>query len=377
MSFEALGFDPAPGDSGRGQQMARRLREAANALGEMDGVLGGTGDDQWDGKAAAAFYGLVDEDLRPRVTEAYQSFSGASRALDRWLIDLDDFQSRAQVLEVEAREARESAQSAQSELAGLTKPDGDADDAVQDEFDRVKGEHQLALDNQQGALDAVLRRARALAEEANASASTTAGALETAMDVAPDEPGLLDRLGGALQDIGEFLGDVIEFVKDNWWDILHKIVNIAATVLAIASLFFPGLALAALILTVIDVAMSGVDWARGVPGAREAFLTGAVGLAGGAALGALFKAATPAINSALRTGPFTMTMATAGGPAAAAVPQVAALSVNGAYRFAVGGQMVMRMHEAKGGADSIMSLLGGNTYYDGSLSAGWQRARRS
>ena len=57
------------------------------------------------------------------------------------------------------------------------------------------------------------------------------------MKVAPDEPGLLDRIGGALEGIGEFLGDVIEFVKDNWWDILHKLVNLAATVLSIASIF--------------------------------------------------------------------------------------------------------------------------------------------
>jgi hypothetical protein len=47
VSYPALGFDPAPGSLSQGEVMARRLRAATRALEEMDHVLSGTGDQQW------------------------------------------------------------------------------------------------------------------------------------------------------------------------------------------------------------------------------------------------------------------------------------------------------------------------------------------
>ena len=69
-TYDALGFDPAPGDTSRGQELARRLRSATRALEQMDAVVSGTGDQQWQGQAAEAFGDLVASDLKPRVHEA-------------------------------------------------------------------------------------------------------------------------------------------------------------------------------------------------------------------------------------------------------------------------------------------------------------------
>jgi len=372
MTYEALGFDPAPGDPERGEEMARKLRSATDALGEMDRTLANSGEDQWEGKSAGAFFGLVEEDLKPRVTEAYQSFSTASRALDRWLVDLEGFQSRARALELEAEEARSKVTSAQSAVDGLDDPPED-DPTAKSDHEEKSGRLSGELSSSQDALDDILRRARSLAGEASISASTTAGALETAKDVAPDEPGLFDRIGEALEDIGEFLGDVVSYVKDNWWNLLHQLVSICATVLSVASLFFPALAPFALAFAIADVLMSGVDWARGVPGAKEAFLTGAVGLLGGFAVGKVVGAFTKAAGPALAAGPFRVV--SSGGAASVAAPAVAALSYNPAFGPALAGYTVIKAHDAQGGADAITGMLGGNTYYSDDLAQGWDEAR--
>ncbi|MPZ94756.1 MAG: hypothetical protein GEU96_07515 [Propionibacteriales bacterium] len=371
-TFDALGFNPAPGSQSQGEVMASRLRAATEALGNINDVLSGTGNQEWEGKTAVAFRGLVKEDLQPRIQEAYESFGTASRALDRWLRDLDGFQSRADALEREAEAARADVAAAQSTVDGM----GDApkdDPAAKKEYDKTVGENNAAVTSSQSTLDGIIARANTLAGESSDSAATTAGALDTAMKAAPDEPGLWDRITGALEDIGEFLGDVVEFVKNNWWDLLHKLVNITATVLSIASLFCPALAPFALAFAVADVLMSGIDWARGVPGAKGAFLTGALGLVGGFAVGKLVGTFMSAAGPALATGPFRV-MAS-GGAASIAAPAAAVLSYNPAFGPALAGYMVIKTKDATDGADAVQSLLGNNTYYSDSLASGWQKAR--
>lgn len=373
MNYENLGFDPSPGDPERGQEMVRKLRQATNALAQMEDALSGTGNNDWEGHAATAFYGLVDDDLKPRVKDAHQSFSTASRALDRWLIDLEDYKGRADQLESEAEAARRSLSSAQSSLVGLGEAPKDDPEALK-VFEQRKTTHGDSVTDQQGVLDDVIRRAHSLAGEASISATTTAGALKTAMDVASDEPGLFDKIGDALEGIGEFLGDVIEFVKDNWWDLLHQLVSICATVLAIASIFCPALALAAIIFAAVDVAMSGADWLLlGKPGAKEAFLAGVVGLAGGAAVGKVIGAFTKAAGPALAAGPFRVIAS--GSTGAIAAPAAAVLAFNPTYGPALAGFMVIKAKDAKDGSEAVASLIGGNTYYSDSLADGWRKAR--
>lgn len=373
-SYQALGFNPTPGDPNRGEEMARKLRDAADALGQMDDSLSGTGSQVWEGKTASAFYGLVSDDLKPRIKEAHDSFSGASRALDRWLVDLEDYQARARSLEREAEEASSDVRTAQASLDNMgDAPEDDAD--ALNTFENQKTSHQHSLDGKQGALDDIIRRARSLAGEASISATETSKALNVAMDIAPDKPGLFDRLGDAFKDIGEFLKDVAEFVKDNWWDLLHQLVHVISLVLTVASIFFPVLAPFAFGFAIADVAMSGVDWTRGVPGAKEAFLTGAIGLVGGFAAGQVLKGFTEVAGPALAAGPFSVIAQ--GGTGAIAAPAAAVLAFNPSFGPALAGFAVSNVYDAKKGSDAVVSLMGGNTYYSGKLADGWRKARNN
>ncbi|GAA1934434.1 putative T7SS-secreted protein [Nocardioides marmoribigeumensis] len=376
-TYPALGFDPAPGEVGPGRDMARTLRDVTHALGEVAHLVRGDGQAQWVGKAADAYRDLMSADFAPRITEAHEAFSTASRALDHWVESLDGYQSRARALEREAEEARRRLDAASASLDGLgAKPTGDADAQARDHWQDRHQALSAARGARQDELEQVLARARSLAEEVTHSAVTAAGALDTAMKAAPDEPGFWDKLKDVVEDVTTFLGDVIEFVKDNWWDILHKIVAVAAIVLAIAALFVPGagwLVTAALLASVLDTGMSGIDALMGRPGAKEAFLTGLVGLGAGAALGAVVRAATPTMKAALETGPFAM--AIQGGVASIARPTTVALSVNDLFVPALGGFMALRMKDSKDATDGILSLLGGHTYYDDKLADGWRKAR--
>src|SRR4029078_3596685 len=131
---------------------------------------------------------------KPRIEEAWSSFDTASRALDRWVLDLRSFQSRADALEIEAEQARQEMASAQTALAGMGDKPHDPDKAAT--FTQQQNARQSALSGKQAALDDVIARAHTLADETPTSATTTAGALQTAMDAAPDEPGLWDRITG-------------------------------------------------------------------------------------------------------------------------------------------------------------------------------------
>uniref|UniRef100_A0A942SYL8 WXG100 family type VII secretion target n=1 Tax=Neobacillus citreus TaxID=2833578 RepID=A0A942SYL8_9BACI len=385
MQYDALGFDPAPGEPDAGREMVRRLRAATEALGRIDGVVSGSATQDWHGQAATAFQGLLAEDLQPRVREAHGSFERATRALDTWVSNLDGYRERARALEAEAETAKASVASAHARADGVQDLPDDADDAARAQHASDVRGATAAVNTADSALADVLRRAHALAAEATSNATTAAAALETAMSLAPDAPGLLDRIGDALDGIGDFLADAITFVKENWWDILHRVVNIASTVLSIASIFFPALAPFALGFAIADVAMSGWDALHGRPGAAEAFATGALGLVGGFAVGKLIGAFTQAAGPVLANGPFRAVasgaVATAGPGGAAAASQAgtaaAALTYNPAYGPALTGYMVAKAKDATDARDGILSLIGGNTYYDSSLSDSWRKIRAS
>jgi hypothetical protein len=370
-AFPALGFDPAPGDPGRGEDLARTLHHVTAALGEVHDVVSGTGSQRWEGRAADEFRHLMSKELRPRITTAYQSFAQASRGFERWLQELDGFQRRARALEQEAEQHRAGLEHASSALAGLG--DRPTDTSAGAAYDDRKAAHEAAARRSEAALEDVRRRARALAGEATHSATVAADLLHVAMDAAPNEPGLWDRLTDAVSSVGDFLGDCLEYIKDNWWNLLHRLVSVTATVLAVASLFCPPLAPFALGFAVADVAMSGVDWARGVPGAKEAFLTGALGLAGGAAFGAIAKQFMQTAGPVLTQGPYQLVAN--GGAAGFAEPVAAVLSVNPGFRPALAGYVLIKGKDAKDAGDAVTSMLGGNAYYSGALAAGWRKAR--
>lgn len=82
-SFDALGFDPAPGDVARTGDAAATLRAVVGALSEVEGILAGERDGRWEGKSAEAFRDSVAGELTSRVQRALSSFAEAAAALQR------------------------------------------------------------------------------------------------------------------------------------------------------------------------------------------------------------------------------------------------------------------------------------------------------
>lgn len=326
-AYPHLGFDPVASDESSGRAVATRLRTVVHRLEEADAIFTGSGDQAWQGQTAEAFRGTVDDELRPRVTEALESFGVASRALDGWVEALPGYRSRADALETEAREAVAAVDSAASSLAGIQEPGTDADDDARDAYDRDRTAARTALDRRRGEVEAVLARARSLREEVEQHASDVARAFTTAMNVAPDEPGLLGRIGEALQRIGEVLGEAFDWFMENLAPLIQKlakVISALATILAIAAvivgfLFFPlapaAFALAATLSTVarvaslVDLGIQGLRVLNGEPGALQGFVVqGASMLAGMGMARALGPIATNANNNIL-AGPYRVAIA--------------------------------------------------------------------
>ena len=350
--------------------MATTLRNVTHALEQVKNVVSGTGDQHWEGQTAEAFRGLMAEDLKPRIEAAWSSLTPPRGRVDRWVVDLGSFQSRADALEIEAEQARQEMASAQTALAGMGDKPTTRTRRRRSPSSRTPGSARC----REAALDDVIARAHTLGDEATTSATTTAGALQTAMDAAPDEPGLWDWIAGAIEDIGAFLGDVIESLREG--ELVEPAPPARAHLRQRARdrlALLPGAGAVRLGLAIADTLMSGIDWARGVPGA-QGFLTGAVGLVGGFAVGKAAGSFTEVAGPSLATGPFRVIASGAGGGSIAA-PAAAVLSFNPSFGPALAGFMFIQAKDAKDASDTVTTLLGGNTYYSDSLASGWRKAR--
>lgn len=284
-TFDALGFDPAPGDSVLTSSTASTARAIASALEEVQNVLNGDGNGEWHGKAAEAFRDSMREELTPRVDEAAESFGAAARALTTWAEALPGFQSRADALEREAQEAREQLSSAQGSLDSMSDPgaESDSDASEEDQADERRAAEGRVTDAE-GALAGVISRAEGLQSEVNQLASTTASSLNTAAGVAPDEPGFWESVGNFFEGINDWFWE--EFVP-----IFEELAPWIGLVLAIASCWIPGLGQIALGLAIAAIAIDVGQAIRG-EGSWGDVVMGVVGLAGGMALGKVMSMST-------------------------------------------------------------------------------------
>ncbi|WP_051399594.1 putative T7SS-secreted protein [Haloechinothrix halophila] len=225
-AFDALGFDPAPGELGRVDASAEQYQRASAQLGlardAIISIVNQTG--IWEGEASEAFARRVG-DLPEYLDTATHSMSRAAAALADWHTELSELRRRAWELELRAREARDEAEAARNNpafrLANQTFTDPDelraANEALANATQR--------LDTAIADLDTVIESAERLNRQHDEAADRIAGLLDKARDLAPDEPGLfsrcLDAAGDALTTIGtEFaeahinaartVGDVIE-----------------------------------------------------------------------------------------------------------------------------------------------------------------------
>ncbi|MEU6678218.1 putative T7SS-secreted protein [Streptomyces sp. NPDC046925] len=235
-SFPALGFIPCPGDHDSVERVADALRETTGALGEIKRVLRASDDGAWRGKAAVAFRELLDDDFRPKIDEAFDSFDSAKNVARSWADYMRDKQKVARRLEREAADAevqRAATEGDKGEPESISKRG--SRDATPDGPDPV---------------EEVRKRARTLRSIYEAEGEAAASRLKRVIDAAPDEPGFWEELGEKIGDLLDEAGDFLAKLHDYAIEYLGKVAplldligDIAGVLSAITGLlaFIPGL----------------------------------------------------------------------------------------------------------------------------------------
>ncbi|WBB64292.1 cell envelope integrity protein TolA [Streptomyces sp. WMMC500] len=238
--FPAIGFDPCPGDQRAAEHVAGVVRRAARSLDEISQVLNGRGDGEWRGKAAEEFRRQFNDDFRPKIDKARDSFARSAAALEEWAAYMPPQQLQARALEDEAGAAKSRAENAKTHLAGLPPepewhdvPTNDREEreAKQDAKDRSRAE--TAVSNAESALEQIRERAARLADRYRSQGEDIAERLKRAMDIAPNEPGLFDKIGEA---IGAAVGSLTELVDGVLEDITAMLEELAPLLSFISTL---------------------------------------------------------------------------------------------------------------------------------------------
>jgi uncharacterized protein YoxC len=212
--YPALGFDPAPGDPGSVSSLANNFSTVAQHLGSARDALNTVGESHsiWQGDAANNFRGQVGQ-LPDYLNKANASLGDAAKTLEGWSSDLTTMQAKAGQYETQAEQALQKLQQAQSnpnlKLAGQQFNSAQALQQAQSELDSAE----QALSSAQGELNAIREDAQQLLAQHESLAKQVADALRKAKDEAPEEPGLLDRLGDALNSL---MGDVSSLANKVW-----------------------------------------------------------------------------------------------------------------------------------------------------------------
>ncbi|WP_328768967.1 hypothetical protein [Streptomyces sp. NBC_00286] len=218
--FPALEFVPCPGEPHTAKHVAAIVKRTAKALDEISDVLHGTGEGDWKGRHAEEFRKKFDDDFRPKVDAAKRSFSRAAKALGEWADAMPDWQRRALVLEGRAQDARDAQRAAKERLSGLPPkplidlpPKDDAEARKREKTEKDRSSAELAASTADAELEKIRAQARKLASDYALEGQAIARRLDKAMDIAPDEPGALDKLGDAIVDIGKALGKLDDVIS--------------------------------------------------------------------------------------------------------------------------------------------------------------------
>ncbi|GGQ24311.1 putative T7SS-secreted protein [Streptomyces mutabilis] len=219
--FPALEFVPCPGDPRASKHVANIVQRTAEALDEISDALHGTDDADWKGRHADAFREQFDDDFRPKVDKAKRSFGKAARALTNWADEMPAWQRKAEALEKQAQDAKDALRAAKGKLSSLPPkplldlpPKDDAEAREQERTEKDRSAAQLAAGTAESDLDRIRAQARKLATDYDLEGRTVARRLDKAMNIAPNEPGVLDRIGDTLADIGKALGELDDIVAE-------------------------------------------------------------------------------------------------------------------------------------------------------------------
>ncbi|RCW45152.1 hypothetical protein DFQ14_103116 [Halopolyspora algeriensis] len=361
--YPALGFDPAPGTVTTVESVATDLQQVATKMGNAHEALAKIGrqDGLWEGKAAEAFLGTVDE-LPKYLDQAHRSLGGAARTLTQWSGDLSSMQQKARHYEADAAAAQQRVREAESNPALGLANQYFPDQASLQEAQRKLDAAQAALNDAHGDLEAIRRQAQRLLQQHDDLAKDVELALRRAADEAPKKPGLLERLGDALEQLGQSISDAAgqawQWIQDHA-DIIAKVGDVLSTVgtvlsvVAAATSWIPGVnavtACAAVGVSAAAMGTHALAKAAGADVSWSKMAFDAVGMipGGGAAKGGL--AATKILPKAVKSGKTAAKFADSGKAAAGA--QAASKTINRAGAQAVGSRanMVNKAINAFGG----------------------------
>ncbi|MBD8060733.1 hypothetical protein [Oceanitalea stevensii] len=334
-SFPALGFDPTPGSVLSAESVAEQVRTTAANIREAADVLGGTGQQNWQGETATAFHETMSGELTPRVVTAADSFEAAAAALETWASSLVTFQQQAEDLETRAATAITNVSNAADDLTAAQQsedPDVDTDGPA----------NQLTAAT--GELEQIRLEAQGLAETYAGEAEYVASCLSCAADDAPDSS-LWDKITSTLGDIEDWFQDYVLPVLEDIIDILAVVVAVAAIVALIVSGPVGWLGMAGLILGGAAVAVDFLQFAGGREDATE-MLTGALGLLAGAGLGKIVQGlGSLAASSGGMSGLVPAVAGISRGTGGAGATATAALSFNPVGPMATWGYVTGRTYE--------------------------------
>ncbi|UFQ15950.1 hypothetical protein J2N69_13615 [Streptomyces huasconensis] len=249
------------------------LRGAAAALGEIRRVLRGADDGEWRGKAAIAFRELLDDEFRPKVEEAFDSFDGAKGVIQGWADYMKDKQKVARGLEREAAEAER--------VAGKEKGRGEKGRAAVHSEDKKRSE---GSGEEGDPVEEVRRRARTLRANYEEEGRKAADRLKDAIDVAPNEPGFWERLGDFIGEVLDKIGDALAWVHDQLIELLGEFAPLLDLIGDIAGLLSAVTGLLALVPGLQFMAAASLPLAGVALGAHYLSAVGTTGSFGKALL---------------------------------------------------------------------------------------------
>ncbi|TCP53118.1 hypothetical protein EV191_105181 [Tamaricihabitans halophyticus] len=300
--YPALGFDPAPGDLGQVSTVATKYGTVSRSLTSADESLRDILNQRgiWQGEASEAFARKVD-DLPRYLENAARSMSQAASALSQWQQDLSELQRRARELEQQAKQAQQQAQQAQQnpdlKLANQTFSDQQSLQNAQRLLDNAEQQLNGAITN----CTNIQEEAKRLLEQHTQTAERVAELLRKAMELAPEEPGMLGSIVGFFTDLGEDIANAVidgltvvgqaitDFIEDNAQLIakLADVVGDIGTIVGVVADFLPPPAeqIAGAIsvgLGVTALGGHGLAAAAGADIPPETFAIDAIGIASGA-----------------------------------------------------------------------------------------------
>ncbi|MFE0132463.1 putative T7SS-secreted protein [Streptomyces sp. NPDC059037] len=250
--FPALGFVPCPGDHTVADDVAKKVGTTAKALTEICHVLHGSGVGDWKGKAAEGFREKFDDEFRPKMDEARDSFRAAASALTDWAEYMERKQKAAVDLEGDAAAVSKRLSDAHEKADKLNRADDGKKDGKEGKGGKEREEKLQEANRTVNSTDIELeelrRKGRRIRKEYQEFGKEIAERLKTAMDIAPNEPGMWDKLGDALENLGKALADLPGKLGDVLADIGEWIkahadwITVVASVVGVIAIFCPVLA---------------------------------------------------------------------------------------------------------------------------------------